>query len=116
MSGKTPGNIPPSISECSLVGCEGRPEMGCRKSGSEKRRTVRPASLRQKSVPLAKMSASRRGRSDDGNPGTYSVCLDAPLRGMPTLAVSFQRSFSSVVGADIAAAAGRYPALVRPPR
>ena len=30
MSGKTPGYIPPSISECSLVGYEGRPEMGCR--------------------------------------------------------------------------------------
>ena len=26
MSGKTPGNIPPSISECSLVGCKARPK------------------------------------------------------------------------------------------
>jgi hypothetical protein len=82
-----------------------------RKLGSEKRRTVRPASLRQKLVPLAKMPASRRGRSADGNPGTYSVCLDAPLRGMPTLAVSFQRSFSSVVGADIAARSGEVARL-----
>jgi hypothetical protein len=43
-----------------------------RKLGSEKRRTVRPASLRQKLVPLAKMSPLRRGRSADGNPRTYS--------------------------------------------
>jgi hypothetical protein len=47
MSGKTLGNIPQSISECSLVGCEGRPEMGFRPAieSRTQRRVHRPPSL-----------------------------------------------------------------------